>query len=235
MNALIIDDEPLTAKRLQSLIVQYCFEIKTTVIQNIASEALLLLKEKHFDILFVDVRMPEMSGFDFLEAAAVHLTNSHVIITTAYEQYAIQAFNADAVHYLVKPVLKDDLVHAIRKVGKLLPRVESESQKALKTISIFCNEEYHVVKVNEIIRLEADGGYTTFYTQSGKLLSSKSIGYYEEILPQAQFFRCHQSHLINLNCVEKYSKGRGGYILMTGGQALPLAVSKRNHFLKQLD
>lgn len=232
MKVLIVDDEPMPSKRLASLIKKHCFEIEEVEIFNTASKALERIGETQFDIIFLDVEMPEMTGFDFLEHAIIS-RNTHIIVTTAYEQYAIKAFKANAVHYLLKPVTKEDLINGIRKVARIIMEKDPKNLfPESKTISIFHNDEYHLIQEEDIIRLEADSSYTNFIMEDKKLMSSKSLRFFEELLTKSIFFRCHNSHIINLKQIEKYGKGRGGYVHLKNGDIVPISFSKKADLIK---
>lgn len=234
MRALIIDDEVMPAKDLAFLIDRYCFEVDSTEVCTSAAKAIELVKEKQFDLIFLDIEMPEMTGFDFVEY--VSLSNStKFIITSAYEQYAVKAFDINATHYLVKPVVEKDLVKAVRKVALELKKHAALERKKDKVISIFNDNENHVVKEEEIIRLEADGNYTLFHLMDGRsLLSSKNLRHYEELLSGELFFRSHRSHIINLKKIRTFSRGKAGLIVLANGNTVPLSKAKYEDLEKRL-
>lgn len=224
MKAIIIDDEPMPAKHLKKLAEQHCFEISSIRIENSPIKALEILKEEYFDIIFLDVEMPELNGFELLQEANLS-SRSKVIFTTAYSQYAIKAFETDAVSYLLKMISKDELILAVRRVLK--SRLKQRSSPDYKVVSVYYNDEYNLLNENEIIRLEAKKGYTFFITESKKILSSKGIGFYEKKLDNISFYRCHNSHIVNINKIKKISKGKSGYIELSNKDVVPIATSKR--------
>lgn len=232
MKALIIDDEPMPAKDLAYMIQKHCYEITSVKICNSVQDAIDGIKMNHFDLIFLDIEMPEMSGFDFLTHAKLP-NETKIIITTAYEQYAVKAFDVNAVHYLLKPVTEAALVKGVRKVIRTI-QMDTSPQIENEVISIFDENEHNIIALEDIIRIEASGNYTTFHLLDKKLLSSKSIGYYEDKLSSRLFFRPHRSHLINLKNVQKLSKGKAGVIVLSNGDTVPLTQNKREAFAKVL-
>lgn len=229
MKALIIDDEPMPAKHLREMIKQHCFEISEIEIIQSPKKAMTYLEENKFDLLFLDVEMPEMSGIEFLKQINLPLSTS-VIFTTAYSEYALDAFKANATHYIVKPVEAQELITALRKVllkNNSFTKNDKEDSNQGKSISVFDGEEYTIVKTDDIIRLQADGSYTKFILKNGEILASKRMGFFEDKLNSINFVRCHNSHLINLKEVSKLSKGKGGYLIMSNSDTIPISSSKK--------
>ena len=216
------------------MIEKHCYEIREVELCHSPAKALEIIRKDHFDLLFLDIEMPEMNGFDFIELAKLS-KKTKIIITSAYEQYAIPAFDADAVHYLLKPVKEDKLVKAVRKVCQELqlhhPVSNSLSQQV---ISVYDHHEHHIVKLDEIIRLEADGNYTKIVTKEQLFLSSKKMGHYQQELPEDHFFRTHKSHMVNLSFVNKIFKGKAGFIGLSNGEKVPLSASNKEAFERAL-
>lgn len=232
MRALIIDDEPMPAKHLKAMLEQHCFEIDSIEIINSPIVGLERLKSNPFDLLFLDVEMPKMDGFALLEKAQLsHRTQ--VIFTTAYAQYAIDAFKANAAHYILKPATKEELINAVRKAVRILPsKSEPDPLPSAKNdvISVYYKDEHHIIKTSEIIRIEGSRSYSSVILKDKKLLSSKGLGVFEKKLVPPAFFRCHKSHLINLNRVRKVGKGRNGYVILSNSDMVPIAQSKKEEF-----
>jgi two-component system LytT family response regulator len=235
MKAIILDDEPMPAKHIEQMIRRYCFEIEEVVIFNIAGKAIEHLKNNAYDILFLDVEMPEMDGFQFLEKSNLPF-NTKVIFTTAYSEYAIEAFKANAVHYILKPVMKEELIDAVRKASNSITNNERKIGEPKNYISIYDGEDYLLIKTAKIIRLEADGSYTKIFIDSAKvLLSSKRIGEYDNRLKGAEFIRCHNSHIVNTSFISKVSKGKAGYLTLRNNDLIPISSSKKEEVKKVLD
>lgn len=230
MKALIIDDEPMPAKHLATLIKQHCFEIDTVKALYSASEAIEHLKTHDYDLLFLDVEMPELSGFQFLEHVSLP-RHTQIIFITAYSKYAVQAFEVNATHYILKPVQEPELVNAVRKAGKNLLSERSKETNVhtgQQHISVYDGEDYIILNEQDITRLEASGGYTKVITQTkGSLLTSKRLGYYFDKLSPQLFFRCHHSHVINLRQISKVSKGKSGYVTLLNQEVIPVSTSRK--------
>lgn len=229
MRALIIDDEPMPAKHLREMIKQYCFEIDTVNIIQSPLEALDHLQVNEYDIVFLDVEMPEMNGVDFLQKVNLPRATS-VIFSTAYSEYAIDAFKANATHYIMKPVEEAELVLALRKV------VEKRSRPKVtpETISVFDGKEYSILNQKDILYLKADGSYTKFVLHDQEVLASKRLGFFEEKLNDKQFVRCHNSYVVNILNIDKLGKQKSPYIIMKNGETLPVSASKRGELESRL-
>lgn len=229
MRALIIDDEPMPAKHLKEMIRQFCFEIDTVNIIQFPLEALSHLQENEYDIVFLDVEMPEMNGVEFLQKVSLPKRTS-VIFSTAYSEYAIDAFKANATHYIMKPVEEKELTLAIRKV---LDKKNQRSASA-ETISVFDGTEYSILQQKDILYLKAEGSYTQFVMESREVLASKRLGHFAEKLNQDQFIRCHNSYLINTINIEKVGKQKSPYIIMKNGDTIPVSASKKEELERRL-
>lgn len=229
MKALIIDDEPMPGKHLEGMVKQHCFEIDEVHFIDSPLVALEHVKENIYDIIFLDVEMPRINGFEFLEKAALP-AQTQIIFTTAYSQYAIEAFKANAAHYILKLVSKEDLIQAVRKAHYLIKKQDT----ADKAISVFIGDEHLILRQEEIHRLEASGSYTKIHTENKVLLSAKGIGTYVDKVSKTKFIRCHNSHIINIDYVTRISKGKKGYVVMKNEDAVPMVSSKRDIIIRML-
>lgn len=230
MNAIIIDDEPMPAKQLAALIKRKFSEIEHYEIFQSATKAIQRLEKHFFDIVFLDIKMLEMSGFDFLKKVELP-RETHVIFTTAFEEYAVEAFNADAFHYLVKPVTESSLAKALLKIHRFSVE-NSKNQKGKGFISVYDNNEHHIIKEEDIIRIEAYGSYTKIITPKKTILSSKNIGWNEQRLNSTYFTRIHKSHIININKIDRISKSN--YIVLSNNEIIPLASSRQKALAKAM-
>lgn len=237
MNALIIDDEPLPAKHLGDLIRKHCPEISHTEIINSPLAALDHLASHEYDLLFLDVEMPELDGFELLEAASL-TENTQVIFTTAYSRYAAHAFEANATHYLVKLITKDALIKAVQKAlltAELIAQKRNpEAASKPCIISVFDGAEHHLIRETDIFRLEGERSYARIVHSGKELLASKNIGYYETKLSKHLFFRCHHSHLVNLRHIIRLGKGKSSYLVLSNGDTVPLSSSKKNALINAM-
>ena len=190
------------------------------------------MQEKEFDVIFLDVEMPGMNAFELLDQ--VQLPSSTVVIfVTAYSSYAVDAFKANAAYYILKPVVKEELITAVRKASTHLQTATKKKSNSEGSISIYEGDEYLIVKEENIIRVEADGSYARIVCIDKAHLSSKRLGHYESKLDSKIFYRCHHSHLINIHHLQKISKGKSPYLTMDNGDVVPLSPSKRQQ-LNQL-
>ena len=232
LKALLLDDEAKARQSLSRLIQQQVPEITELAQAASAEEALLLLPSYQPDLLFLDILMPGMGGFDLLNALPEW--NFDVIFTTAHDQFAIQAIRFSALDYLLKPIDPDELRAAVlrslarqsagnkaRQVQNLLQQLKTGAPSRL---AVSTNEGVHLLDLAEIIRCEADRNYTLFLlTGNRRLLVSKTLKEFEELLAGRGFLRIHKSHLVNVKFVERLS-GKGIVYLKDGTE---LEVAKR--------
>ena len=245
--ALIVEDEKNSQELLRELIHQYCEPLEVVAIAGGVNEALDALKNHKPEIVFLDIELPDGDGFQVLEKA--EKLSFEVIFTTAYDQYAMKAFKFSATDYLLKPVDIDELQQAVeravekRKVQKddVSERIEAliknirSSNPALKRIVLPTSNGFTVVNPTDIIRCESDRNYTfIFLTDGRKILVSRTIKEYDEMLNDYNFFRIHQSHLINLAYLKNYTRGRGGYVELNDGTTLDVSARKKSEFLKRM-
>jgi len=234
MDAVIIDDIQLAIDSLAADITDCCPDINIVGTANSVVSGAKLLKEMKPELLFLDIEMPDGTGFDLLDLIEDH--TYHVIFTTGSKEYAIKAFQYAAVDYLLKPVDADLLVAAVSKVGSTLPFNRTQNkiiQDQLKPekrshITLNTQEEIRVVHLLDIIRCESMDNYTRFILIDGtKVLVSKTLKSFEIELPDEDFFRSHQSHLVAINQITSYIKMEGGYLLMSNGDHVPVSVRKK--------
>ena len=219
----------MPAKHLREMIRQHCFEIETVQIIQSPAEAIDHLKETEYDIVFLDVEMPEMNGVEFLQRVVLPRTTS-IIFCTAYSEYAVDAFKANATHYIMKPVEEKDLVLSVRKVLEKKSRPKAQ----VETISVFDGSEYSIINQKDIMYLKAEGSYTQFVLQDRKVMASKRLGFFEEKLNDIEFVRSHNSYLVNILNIDKLGKHKSPYIIMKNGETLPVSASKRGELESRL-
>lgn len=242
MTAILIDDEPMALISIERMLTKYCPEVQVIGKAMNPEKAITLIKDSKPDVLFLDIAMPRMDGFTLLKQ--IDYTQVQVIFITAYDEYALQAFKTSAADYLLKPVDKEELIKAVNKVSQLLESDTSQNyiadlfdhlqkkNKSNTSIGLPTMEGLDFVKTEAIIYCHSDGNYTEiFLDDKRKFLVTRKIKFMEEKLDSAQFVRVHNSYLINLNYVEKYIKGRGGTVIMSNGDSIPVSVRKKNDFL----
>jgi two-component system, LytTR family, response regulator len=242
--AIIVDDEAYSCEVLATMLERYCPEVKVLDLCYSAASAILSINEMQPEILFLDIEMPHMNGFEMLEKLPG--MNFKLIFTTSYDQYAIKAIRFSALDYLLKPVDKDDLQRAVQKAvsipGHPLPeQLEvllhklNKPKVIVNKIAIPTMEGLQMVQVENIIRCEAERNYTNLFLKNkGKITASRNLKDLEEMLEDYSFIRVHHSHLVNLNEVEKYIRGEGGYLLMSDKSTVDVSRSRKEILLKKL-
>ena len=242
IRTIIIEDEPISRETLSLMLGRFASDIEIIDSCSSPAEGILSIHKNNPDLVFLDIQMPKMNGFEMLKQ--IQPINFEVIFTTAYDQFAINAIRISALDYLLKPIDADELGDAISKFKDLRNnknsslRLESllnnfsHPNPLDKTITISSVEGISFIKMSDILRLEASGRYTTFHLTSGqKIIVSRTLGDFEEILTANQFFRIHDAHIINLNYLEKFHKGNNTVILADKCE-LSVARRRKDEFLK---
>jgi two-component system LytT family response regulator len=244
ITAIIVDDEPYSCEGLATLLERYCPDIKLLDACYSGADALKAIKEQTPDLLFLDIEMPGMNGFEMLQRLPA--INFSVIFTTSYDQYAIKAIKFSALDYLLKPVDKDDLQAAVKKAmhksQETLPQqIEILLQKldhpsiSVNKIAIPTMEGLQMLFVENIIRCSSDSNYTILFLKNKqKVIASRTLKEIEEMLEDYPFLRVHHSYVVNLNEIEKYIKGDGGYLLMSDGSNIDVSRSRKEALIKKL-
>jgi two-component system LytT family response regulator len=245
IRTVLVDDEIDSIRVLLKLLDAFCPQVEIVGTAGGVETAIELIRETRPDLLLLDIEMAQGNAFDLLNQ--LQPLEFQVIFTTAFDNYAIRAFKYSAVDYLLKPVDIDDLRDAIRRVQErpqeqdlsqqmkvLLANVGalqlSQQKMAIPTIT-----GLQFVPVQDIMRFEAKGNYTTIFLSSGSpILATKTIKDYEEVLPETIFCRVHNSHIINLSRIRQYQKGRGGAVVMEDGAVIEVATRRREEFLRRL-
>lgn len=242
LKAILIDDELKSRDNLRQLLLKYCPNVAIIAEAGSAVEALQLIRELNPDLLFLDIEMGEVSGFDLLKLLNGQ-QNFEVIFVTAFDKYGIQAVKACAIDYLLKPINILELSNAVEKATmQINPKKENERLKELvanidrgddeQKIAIPLSDKIEFLAINKIIRLEAEGNYTHIYLDNKKhYLVCKTLKEYQELLENHNFIRTHQSHLINFRKIAAYVKTDGGYIAMEDGSQAPISRQKRDEVL----
>lgn len=244
ITATIVDDEPNCCESLVVLLERYCPEVKVLDICYSAETAMQSIKEQEPQILFLDIEMPFMNGFELLEKLGN--INFELIFTTSYDQYAIKAIRFSALDYLLKPVDREELQKAVQKAAQRnqhpLPQQLDILLQKLKNPKIPINkiaiptmEGFQLLAAESIISCESESNYThLFLKDKRKIIASRSLKEIEELLEDYPFIRIHHSHVVNINEVEKYIKGEGGYLVMSDGSTINVSRSRKELLLKKL-
>lgn len=244
MTAIIVEDMPEAVQLLMSDIQTSCHDIKVIGTASSVINAAKLLRQQMPDIIFLDISLGDGTGFDLLEIFPD--LKAHVIFITAHEEYALRAFRYSATDYLLKPIDADLLQKAVEKVKhqkySMSPSIEIlketiNNPNHLPTrISLSTLEKIHIVTIADIVRCESDGNNTWFILNGGeKVYVTKTLKYFEDLLSQHQFFRVHQSHLVNFNYLLEFSKRDGGLLRLKNGHEIPVSVRKKPEIMLMLD
>lgn len=241
---LIIDDENRTRELIAKMIDSFGFDVETIPDGENVQSAIQAIEKHQPDIVFLDIQMPDGTGFDVIRS--IENKNFEVIFITAHEEFAIKAIKFSALDYLLKPVDTTELKAALEKaLAQIDDKKEVQQFDALQTninpnekrrLVLKTQESVHVVDLDDIIRCEADRNYTSFFLKGDKkILVSKTLKEYETLLSGHNFLRVQQSHLININYVDRYDKKNGGAVVMKDGSEVPLSPAKREIFFKRLE
>lgn len=251
LRALIVDDETHARENLKYLLENYCPEIEVVGMAADPKSARTAVDTLAPQVLFLDIAMPSgTEGFEFLESLPEK--KFQVVFVTAFKDYAIRALNANAIYYLQKPVDIDDLKAAVKKLlntnqlftennEQLLNYIKSLENltKAImpnigiSRITINHSKGFKIVDPNEFMYLEGDGNYTSIvFTDGTKYVDTKSIGVYEDILDQQQFFRIHKSHIVNVLFVKEFLNDDGHYVIMKNNDKLAISRLRVPQFLE---
>ncbi|MET7028918.1 LytR/AlgR family response regulator transcription factor [Sediminicola luteus] len=243
LETVIVDDEIKAIQGLSWELTNFSNEVKVVASFTNPYEALDYLEKNTPDCLFLDIEMPAMDGFQFIQK----ITNKNfpVVITTAYNQYAIKALKNEAIDYLLKPIDSDDLSETIAKIKKFNQKHYSADklEKILmnfnnnavqKKITINTDGKLLFLENHEVLYAESDGNYTTlFLTDGQKILLTKKLKEVNEMLPKEYFFRVHNSYIINLNKIKEFLK-TDGYVVLSSDHKIPVSRQKRSDFLDML-
>mgnify|MGYP005988456183 CR=1 FL=1 len=241
---VIIDDEKRTRDLISRMISSFDFDVECVGTGESVATGIEAIEKHSPDIVLLDIQMPDGTGFDVLRNLVG--LNFKVIFITAHEEFAIKAIKFSALDYILKPVDPDELSMAIKKAVDHLNDTPKPSQLSAlqenardgkkKRLVLKTQESVHVVELDQIIRCESNRNYTTFYlTEGNKIFVSRTLKEYELLLTGHNFMRVQQSHLINLDFVDRYDKVDGGAVVMKDGSQVPLSASKRDVFFKILE
>jgi two-component system LytT family response regulator len=244
IKTIIVDDERHSCDALQMLLKKCCPQVQVIATCHSGPEAIQEIKVLKPQLIFLDIEMPHMNGFQMLEQIAN--IDFEIIFTTSYDQYAIMAFKYSALDYLLKPVDREELQKAVDKVSKKISPVVSDQLQILlqkinhpampiQRIALPTMQGLEFVHVDSIIRCSANNNYTEFYLDNkAKLLVSRTLKDVEEMLTDYAFIRVHNSHIVNVNAVTRYVKGEGGYVVMSDGATVDVSRSRKEVLMQRL-
>jgi two-component system LytT family response regulator len=245
IKAIIVEDEVKGLNNLKTMLQEHCEQVKVMGEAGSVEEGLQLFERERLkpDLAFLDINLPDGQVFQLLNKLEV--IDFDIIFVTAFEEYALKAFEYSSLGYIVKPIDPDKLVEA---VGKVQPRSRESIQErlelfqhhfrnpnAFEKISIPAIDGIYFINIREIIRCEAEDNYTHIHLENGdRITASKTIKFYEELLSGMNFYRVHKSHLINLNYMRKFVKGDGGFLIMDDDKRIEVSRRRRPAFLEKM-
>ena len=244
LKAIIIDDELNSLQNLQQKLEGFCPDINIIATAQKPEEGLLLLKQHQPDVVFLDIEMPKMSGFRMLEELGEY--DFDIIFTTAYNRYSIDAIRISAFDDLVKPIGIDDLQQAVERLHKtynkqtkekidILKKSLSDNRSQEDKIAISTSEGIEFIPIKNILHIESKSNYSKIYMPENKnIMVTKILKDFEEMLLPYNFYRVHNSHLINLNYIKKYIRSEGGHVMLQDGTVIDISRRKKEEFLKMI-
>ncbi len=242
---VVIDDEENARKVSINILENFCNDIVISGTGYDVKSGIQIIRSAKPDIVFLDIEMPDGTGFNLLEQLSKSERSFSLIFATGHNDFALKAFKYNAVDYILKPADIQDVILAIEKAKKQInPQINgmliqqllsSVKEKETKKLVLKTSDDIYIVNIEDIVRCQAEGGYTTFFIKDGKkILISRNLKEYEAILKSFYFIRTHNSHLVNLNFVEKYRKTEGGCLIMKDKSQIPVSVRKKEAVLQKL-
>lgn len=242
IRTILIEDERKSLLTLQTLLERYCPEIKIIGTGNCVEAGVRVIQELQPELVFLDIAMPDGDAFDLLRRLGK--VDFEIIFITAYNDFALKAFEFSALHYLLKPINYTELQTAVKRFLKIRPAsniqprldiLNSSLKSHFDKISMPSNDGLIFIDIPDIVRFEASGNYSTVFLSKGEnLVVTKTLNQFEEILAGLHFIRIHNTHLINLKYVKKYQRGQGGVVTMFNGTQLTVSRTRKNEFIEGL-
>ena len=247
LRAIIVDDEKNNLDLLSHFVKKYCLDVDLVSECHTYKDALVKIDELKPDLLFLDIVLDENTAFDLLKE--VKFKRYKIIFTTAYDEYAINAFKFNTADYLLKPILIDDLIAAVGKIRKKWTTSEYLNASQINNLShsilgkhpmnfltISGSDRIDFIDPKEIIYMQSNGRYTEFVlcNKKRKILASKSLGEFEGLMNSAMFFRIHNTYMVNLKHLLNINKKSGNYCEMSNGDALPISRRRYEGLMKYL-
>jgi two-component system, LytTR family, response regulator len=238
ISIVVIDDESKARETIINILNLSSTELNVAGEADSVMAGFELINREHPDLVILDINLTDGTGFDLLKKFEKIFFK--IIFITAHEEYAIKAFKFSAIDYILKPITAGDLLQAVDKAYESKSREDTEAKLTallsnldkIRKIVLKTAESIHIIQVKNIIRCEADVNYTTFYLDnSEKLLVSKTLKDYAELLENSGFYRPHQSHLVNLDHIVRYDKTEGGHLVMSDDSIVPVSTRKKDELL----
>ena len=246
---LIIDDEPRARVLLKTLIHEYCPQLEVVADEEDLRAGIKAIKKHQPNLVFLDIEMPGESGLEILDYFHAEEVNFRIIFTTAYSEYALEAFRYSAVDYLLKPIKPEQLTEAVNRFireknqhqtiqwNTLKQFLETKQEDAQKRITISTGKALHFLHPHDIVFIKGESAYSNFFLADGnRLLISKNLKHFEEVLaPFPMFFRSHKSYIINVNHAQRYVRSDGGQLYLTGMREALVSPDRIDELLRRLD
>ncbi len=247
IRAFIAEDETKTLNSIKNIIENYCSDIVLSGTSQNVKEAIEFLSKNDTDLFLTDINFPDGTAFDIFNK--LNSFNFKVVFITAYEKYAVRAIKISAVDFLLKPVNPKELISAVNKarieienkysdlvrIKTLLSNMNNET-KSFKKIIVKTSERINVIDITDIVRCESDTSYTSFFLKNNKkIISSKNLKEYDEMLSASGFLRTHKSHLVNLDYIKSFEKAGGGFLILKDQSKIPVSIRKKEFVLDALN
>lgn len=246
IKAVIVDDEAGSVRTMEELLAKYCHSVEVVGKAFDPEEAAEVIAIQKPNLVFLDIEMPFGNAFDLLDKIAP--VEFEIIFVTAFNNYAIKAFRYAAADYLLKPIdieeLKESVARIEQRMGEqrvnariatLLENLQTPETGAFRKISLPTSDGFRIEDIHNIMYLNAEGSYTFIFMKGGeKILVSKNLKEFEDILPESIFCRIHHSSIVNINYVKQYYKGRGGEVVMEDGEVIMISTRKKADFFKMI-
>lgn len=242
LRAILVDDELSSLQNLTQKIAKFCPNVSVVASSRDPEEALELIRQHQPDVVFLDIEMPGMTGLRMVEK--LEGSNAEIIFTTAYDHYAVDAIRISAFDYLTKPIALKDLQKTVERLSQRTRSYTKDKMETLRTslaptksqeekLAVPTGDGLEFIPIKNIIHIESSSNYSKIFLMEGsKILVTKQLGEFEEMLQPYHFFRIHNSHLINLLHVKKYSRGEGGQVTMQNDDIIDISRRKKEEFLK---
>lgn len=242
LKAIIVEDEEASRETLKNYLSKYCPDVNLMAMAESVQQGKQAIEKYNPDIVFLDIEMPYGNAFDLLEQ--LDDIDFEIVFVTAYSNYAVKALNMSAAYYILKPVDIDELVNAVEKIKKckeddkevfhtkiLMENIKRSHQQNQKIV-LPQLDGFEVVEVKDIIRCEAQDNFTKFYMMDGsKHLICRTLKFFEDLLTDYDFLRIHKSHLVNVQYITQYKKGKGGQVKMTDGSMVDVSNARKEELL----
>ena len=244
LRTVLVDDHQVNLELLERQLRAWCPDVEIVASCREAADAINQINLLKPDLVFLDVEMPRLSGFDLLEV--LQPATFSVIFITSHESYALEAFKVNAADYLVKPATEESLIAAIRKVQERRGKISLQAlanmvsqmaapviqSRGLKKVAVATASTLEFITITDIVYCESESNYTTIHRSNTKpLIISKTLKIMEDLLPKDEFYRVHNSYLINMNHVDRFAREDGGYLVMSNQARILISRNKKDDFL----